>query len=180
MMQKSVRKQDQRRAQAKAWVFFMPVVMLVSVQMSLLAATQEQSATIEEMSSEEKKDMVKEFLKEGDRLKDQKDYNLANAAYESVFLLEPENVEASKRIDRLKKIMVKEGVSETQLVTHVYDEEIGIRVKQYLNQSKEFIKRGKFAQARFTLQKLLLIDPLHKEGSKLYEEVNQKIQKKAA
>jgi len=78
-----------------------------------------------------------------------------------------------KRIDRLKKIMIKEGVSETQLVTRVYDAEIDIRVRQYLVQAKDLIQQGKLAQARFNLQKLLLINPLHEEANKLYKQVNQ-------
>ena len=123
--------------------------------------------------------MIQELLAEGDRLTERKDYNLANATYESIFLIEPHHLETSKRIDRLKKIMVKEGVSETQLVTRVYDEEIDMRVRQYLTQAKNLMKQDKLAQARFNLQKLLLINPLHEEANKLYKKVNEQLERAA-
>ena len=65
---------------------------------------------IEEMSPNEKKSMIEELLKEGDKLAEQKEYNQANATYETIFLIQPGNIDASKRIDRLKKKMMKEGV----------------------------------------------------------------------
>ena len=118
--------------------------------------------------------MVKQLLAEGDQYASEKNYNLANATYESVFLIEPNNVEASQHIDRLKKHMQKEGHSETELVTRVYDEEIDERTRVYLKQAKELITEGKLSRARFTLQKLLLINPLHAEANKLYQDLKQK------
>ena len=162
------------RAPAKAWAFFMSLIVFsLSVHSLVLAEAGSKRPIVEELSEAEKATMIKQLLTEGDRLTERKDYNLANATYESVFLIEPAHVETSKRIDRLKKIMIKEGVSETQLVTRVYDAEIDIRVRQYLVQAKDLIQQGKLAQARFNLQKLLLINPLHEEANKLYKQVNQ-------
>lgn len=129
----------------------------------------------EELTEQEKEEMIKQLLLEGDQHFKQKNYNLANASYESVFLVNPNHVEASKRIDQLKKQMLKEGKSETDLVTRVYDAEIDLRVSNYLKQAKESIQKGKLAQARFTLQKLLLLNPLHEEAEKLYDDVNRKL-----
>ena len=164
------------KAQAKAWVFFMLIVICSPTLPSLMFAEVNKRPVVEELSKEEKVSMMKQLLEEGDRLVERKDYNLANATYESIFLIKSGHVEASKRIDRLKKIMVKEGVSETQLVTRVYDQEIEIRAKQYLNQAKELMKAGKLAQARFNLQKLLLINPLHEEANKLYKKLTQQLE----
>lgn len=167
-------------AQMKAWVFLMLLVVCGPSFHSLtFAEISMRRPVVEELSKEEKVSMAKQLLSEGDRLVERKDYNLANATYESVFLVEPGHVEASRRIDRLKKIMVKEGVSETQLVTRVYDQEIEIRVEQYLNQAKKLIKDEKLAQARFNLQKLLLINPLHEEAGKLYKKLTQQLERAA-
>lgn len=160
----------------KPGLFFMCLCFLYFGYSLSFAELTERRPVVEEMSKEEKKSMIKQLLAEGDRLVENKDYNSANATYESVFLVEPGNIGTSKRIDRLRKIMVKEGVSETQLVTRVYDQEIDIRVKRYLKQAKDFMKQGKLGQARFNLQKLLLIDPLHDEANKRYKEVNQKLE----
>jgi hypothetical protein len=127
----------------------------------------------EELSDSEKQSMIRELLAEGDRYADEKNYNLANAAYESIFLLDHEHEGASERIDRLKKRMLKEGKSETDLVTRVYDSEIDMRVRTYLKQAKEFMETGRVGQSRLALQKLLLINPLHEEAEKLYKKLNE-------
>ncbi len=167
-----------RRAQAKTWaflwLFLFSVVCLFLKTNQLVAAPAEKAVVKEELSKEDKKSMAKQLIAEGDRQAEEKNYNLANATYESVFLLEPNNIEASQRIDRLKKRMFKEGRSETELVTRVYDQEIEERTRVYLKQAKELITQGKRAQARFTLQKLLLIDPLHVEANKLYKDLKEK------
>ena len=181
MTQTKPRENNERhRAQSKAWAFFLLLVVFgPNLQPITFAENSVKRPIVEEMSPEEKTKMVNQLIDEGDRLTKQKDYNVANATYESIFLIDAGNVEASKRIDQLKKIMVKEGVSETQLVTQVYDVEIDIRVKNYLKQAKDLMKQGKLAQARFNLQKLLLINPLHAEANKLYEQVNKKLERAA-
>ena len=169
--------QHDKAARAKAWAFFFAACFFARPIM--LIAEPPKKIVVDEMTDQEKKTMVEELLKEGDRLMEKKDYNLANATYESVFLIDSNRVEASKRIDQLKKKMVKEGVSETQLVTRIYDEEIDVRVKGYLVQAKVFMKQNKLAQARFNLQKALLINPLHGETNKLYKQVNEQLKRAA-
>ena len=167
-----------KQAQRHAWAFLLPsilVIFLWSPVVLVVAKTPSIPASVEEMSKSEKHLRIDELLVEGDKHFEEKNYNLANATYESVFLLDPGNVKASQRIDRLKKQMLKEGKSETQLVTRVYDSEIDLRVREYIKQAKELVKEGKLGQARFVLQKLLLLDPLHEEAQKLYREVNRKL-----
>ena len=156
--------------QAYAWIFLCAAFM---INMISFAFAETHSKLTEELKPSEKQGMIKELIAEGDRYSTEKNYNLASAAYESVFLLDPTNQNASDRIDRLKKRMMKEGKSETDLVGRVYDSEIDIRVRTYLKQAKEFIADGKPGQARLALQKLLLINPLHEEAEKLYEKLNQ-------
>ena len=141
----------------------------------MLIAAPVSETSAEELSSAEKRSTVNDLLAQGDQYFEAKNYNLANATYESIFLLDPTNVKASGRIDRLKKQLLKEGKSETQLVTRIYDGEIELRVDQYLKQAKSFIQAGNWAQARFVLQKILLLNPLHEESQKLYNQVNRKL-----
>ena len=167
-----------KKVQIQSWGFLLLMVTAIFFVAregaTLNADSRSRSLVAEDLNSDERRDMVSQLLLEGDQYLGEKNYNLANASYESVFLLEPNHPEASKRIDGLKKHMLGEGRSETELVTRVYDEEIEERALGYLNQAKQLIAQQKWGQARFTLQKLLLIQPLHKEGRKLYESVNQK------
>ena len=127
----------------------------------------------EEMDEEEKREEIDRLLREGDRYKEMMNYNSANAVYEGVFRLDPNHVEASKRIDRLKEKMLQEGRSETGLVSGVYDTEIEARVRIYWNEVQELVAQERWGQARFTLEKLLLLDPLHEEGRELYERLKE-------
>ena len=164
------------KAQVKAWAFLLVALAIFSVfRVPILEAGTRVGVT-EDLSADEKKAMIEQLFLEGDGYFEQKNYNLANASYESIFLLEPNNLEASKRIDRLKNHMLKEGRSETELVTRVYDSEIEERAHQYLERAKQLMAEQKWGQARFTLQKLILISPLHPEANKLYEELNKKLQ----
>ena len=166
-----------RKARAQTWAFLLPfffgIFYIFCETVMLTAAPAPKTVASEELNAENKKSMVKKLLVEGDQYAEGKNYNLANATYESVFLLEPNNVEASQRIDRLRKHMFKEGKSETELVTRVYDQEIEERTNIYLKQAKDFLAQGQRAQARFVLHKLLLINPLHSEANKLYKSLKK-------
>ena len=48
------------------------------------------------------------------------------------------------------------------------------RNRMPIKQAKEFLADGKRNQARFTLQKLLLVNPLHQEANKLYKSLKEK------
>ena len=169
-----------RKTQAPAWVFLCLVTtgsFLIAGPARPLESNPPSSSTIkDELTTEERKKMIDQLLVEGDQHLAAKNYNIANATYESIFLLEPNNTTASKRIDRLKKELLGEGRSETELITRVYDSEVEERVREYLERAKRLIAEQKWGQARFTLQKLLLLNPLHEEASKLYKEINQKAQ----
>ena len=173
------RKLEQTTTQARAWVFLWLVWIMVqhlNLGNVLFASLPPSSSTIaEDLNSDEKREMITQLLAEGDKQMAARNYNMANAHYESVFLLDPAHIEASRRIDRLKKRMVKEGHQETELVARVYDSELDERVRQYLTEAKQLLKEQKLAQARFKLQKLLLLNPLHGEANKLYREVNRKL-----
>lgn len=163
------------KTQANAWVFLslaLAASLLTEAQATVFASSPPSSSSVkDELTREERKTMIDQLLREGDQYLATKNYNLANQAYESVFLLEPNHAVASKRIDRLKKEMLGEGRSEAELVARVYDTELQERIGQYLERARELMAKGKWGQARFALQKLLLLNPLHEEANRLYQEV---------
>src|SRR3989338_9308247 len=161
------------------WIGLLSLSIFLNISSIEATGIPTSSTVVEELNPKEKQSMADQLLAEGDRYMEEKNYDLANATYESVFLLDPNHREASKRIDRLKKQMKKEGKSEAGLVTRVYDAEIDMRVRQYLKEAKESMANHKWGKARFTLQKLLLINPLNEEARKLYAEVNQKSERQA-
>jgi len=153
---------------------FLAACFLGSAKLSALDEQQMDVKVLEELSPEEEREMIESFLNEGNEFFKVKEYDKANAAYERVFVLDPENIKASGRIDRLKKQMMAEGRSETELVTHVYDAEIEARSHYYWNKSQNLVREKKWGEARFTLEKILLLDPMNKEAEKLYKEVKAK------
>ncbi len=137
-----------------------------------LKANPEKIREIEaEFSREEKNRQVKDLLMLGDQLMDAKDYARSLEAYEHVFTLDPENVRASAKIDLLKKQIGKESKSEAGVVGAVYDSEIQGRIHQYMVDVKNYLQQEKISQARLSLQKILLLDPFHKEAQKLLNQL---------
>jgi len=168
----------QKKAQVLAWAFFSVIAMSSALLFLNTVAFGDppslKATRPDEMSAAERKTLIQQLLEDGDRYTREKNYNIANATYESVFLLDADNIEASKRIDRLKKHMAKEGKSETDLVGRIYDAEIDMRVREYLKEAKGLVQQKKINQARFKLKKLLLLNPLHEEAKKLYDQLELK------
>ena len=154
------------------------IAILFSEPSSSLAALVNQKEAVqklaEEYTDEEKIRYAQELLELGDQLFEQKNYEQALAAYEQVFLMDPENRRASAKIDILKKQMMKEGKDETGLVKEIYDEEAKERIRDYWIQARDYLKNQRYAQARFTLEKILLLDPLNQEAQDLYQKLKQK------
>lgn len=137
-----------------------------------LKANPEKIREIEaEFSKEEKNRQVKDLIMLGDQLKENKDYTRALEAYEHVFALDPENVRASAKIDLLKKEAEKENRSEAGVVGAVYEAEVQDKVHQYMKETKAYLEAEKMGQARLTLQKILLLDPFHKEAQELLNQL---------
>ncbi|MBI4387968.1 MAG: hypothetical protein HY582_02870 [Candidatus Omnitrophica bacterium] len=128
----------------------------------------------QEYTQKEKEKQITELLELGDSLAEAKDYNYALAAYEQVFLLDPNHRKASAKIDLLKKRMAHEGRDETGVVKAVYDEEAKERVRKLWVEVRNCLNKERFGQARFALEKILLLDPENQEAQKLYQDLKQK------
>lgn len=114
---------------------------------------------IEEMNSDEKQQEIKTWLERSQTLFSMKQYDMALFAAEKVFLYDYENNEASELIDRIKGQALKEGKADTLFIHKMYKEEIADRLARYRNQGKELLDEGQFGQARFTAEKILLLEP---------------------
>ena len=126
---------------------------------------------VEELTESEKQEVIEELFNAGDEYVRHMEYDRANAAYEGVFLFDAEHIEASKRIDGLKKKMLSEGKEERKKMSAVYDAEIEVRVRLYWIKVEKYIAEGRLSRAKFTLEKILLIDPLDQRAKALYDQL---------
>jgi tetratricopeptide (TPR) repeat protein len=175
---KHTRKSERRGGtQATAWVFFCLVVMLMGPRViiggseALVFAEGRSQAplVVEELDHEEKRIWITALLEQGDDYRKINEFDLANATYEQVFQVDPNNREASQRIDQLKEQVLKQGRYETEIVDGTYDMEIQARVRVYWDRAQEFLAKKQWGRARFTLEKLLLLNPLHDEAAQIHK-----------
>jgi len=131
----------------------------------------EVSKVIEEYTEREKEDAVKTWMERGQALFDAKQYEQAILATEKVFLYEPENLEASHLIDEIRKKARAEGRGEGMILKRMYQTEIRTRIERYMRQARGWIETDRWGAARLALEKVLLLEPEHREALKLYERV---------
>jgi len=122
----------------------------------------------------EKNREIAELLLIGDESAAGKEYDRAIEAYEHVFLLEPNHVKASAKIDAVKKELLREGKSEAGVVEKVYAGEIQERVRRYMTELRGDLEAERIGRAKFTLRKILLLDPLNQEAQRIYESLEKK------
>lgn len=131
----------------------------------------------DQMPARERKDWMKRFLQEGDNLANLGLYDLAVDEYEKVFLFEPENKEASKRIDRLRKKFIKEETQSMKEEGRVIDEQVAEHSALYIGQAEELIKEKDYSSAKRILERVLVLDKKNKKAKKLLKEVKAKLKK---
>ena len=117
---------------------------------------------------------VKNWLERSRTLLRQRQYDLALFAAEKVFVYEPNNREASFLIDDIKDEAIKNGKSESLFLSKMYQEEIGERVKKYRMEAQSLANENKDDQAKFTLQKILLLEPEDPEALSLMKSLQRK------
>ncbi|HOW87299.1 MAG TPA: hypothetical protein PKV84_01410 [Candidatus Omnitrophota bacterium] len=129
---------------------------------------------IEEMNSGEKQDEIKTWLERSRALYDANQYDLALFAAEKVFLYDAENNEASEMIDRIKAKALKEGKADTLFIHKMYQDEITDRLEQYRVQAEELVKQGRFGQAQFTAEKVLMLEPEDPRALAILQEISSR------
>jgi Flp pilus assembly protein TadD len=114
---------------------------------------------VEEMNTDDKQDEIKTWLERSQTLFEANQYDLALFAAEKVFLYDADNNAASDMIDKIKTKALKEGKADTLFIHKMYQEEIADRLEQYRGQAEELAAQGQFGQARFTAEKVLMLEP---------------------
>ncbi len=142
-------------------------------------ARQKEAVMVSANGEDEKSDdvnqvEVKNWIERSKTLQHQGQYDLALFAAEKVFIYDANNREASLLIDDIKEEAVKNGKAETLFLSKMYKEEIGERVKKYRSEAQEMVHEGKSEQAKFTLQKILLLEPEDPEALRLFRNLQKK------
>ncbi|HNX69168.1 MAG TPA: hypothetical protein PLL75_02225 [Candidatus Omnitrophota bacterium] len=135
---------------------------------------------VEEMGKDERRDEIKSWLERSRSLFAMKQYDLALFAAEKVFLYDAGNNDASELIDQIKGQALKEGKAETLFVSKMYEEEISDRLEQYRDQADRFASQGQFGQAKFTAEKVLLLEPEDPRAMTTLKKIMTQGQKKGA
>jgi len=133
---------------------------------------------IEEMSSDSKQDEIKTWLERGRALFEANQYDLALFAAEKVFLYDADNIAASELIDQIKSKALREGKAETLFIHKMYEEEISDRLEQYRSQAEDLAAQGQFGRARFTAEKVLMLEPEDPKALSILQNILSQQEKK--
>ncbi len=114
---------------------------------------------VEEMNGGDKQDAIKTWLERSRALFAANQYDLALFAAEKVFLYEADNAAASDLIDQIKGKALKEGKADSLFIHKMYKEEIADRLEQYRGEAEDLASQGRFGQAQFTAEKILMLEP---------------------
>jgi tetratricopeptide (TPR) repeat protein len=128
----------------------------------------------EELSPQQKGDAVKTWLERSRELFDLGQYDEALLAAEKIFLYDPENLEASRFIDKIQKEAYRAGKGEGLIMKQMMEGEIQERVAQYQKQAKAWMDAGRWGAARLAVEKILLLEPENREALDLYEKIKER------
>lgn len=126
---------------------------------------------VEEMNSGEKKLEVKTWLERSRALFERRDYDLALFAAEKVFIYDSQSQDASELIDKIKGQALKEGKADVLFLNKMYEQEITDRLEKYRDQAKALAGEGRWGQAKYTLEKILLLEPEDPQALRLYQSI---------
>ena len=123
--------------------------------------------TLEELSSQEKRLQVKTWLERAQGFLEINQFDEALLAAEQVFLLDPENPEASRWVDEIKDKARKQGQEESLFLKDLYTQEIHLRIQRYTQQAETWLREGRWGAARLAIEKILFLDPKNRSGHRL-------------
>ena len=127
----------------------------------------------EELTPEKKSLQIKTWLQRSRGFLDMNRLEEANLAAEQVFLLDPENLEASRLTDEIKVKAQKQGRTDELFLQELYKDEISSRIQSYIQQAETRIQDKQWAAARFAVEKILILDPKNAKGKRLLMVVNE-------
>ncbi len=107
-------------------------------------------------------------------------YSDASENAQKVFQLDPDNARASRLLDRVAKQLLDHNNTERAAIRQVAREEVTERIEQYRDRAKAAIEQKHWGEARFALQKVLILSPSDPEALRLYDVIESNLETKAA
>ena len=133
-----------------------------------------ESKAPEELTGDQQSSEVQAWLERSRSLLQIQEYDEALTAAEKVFSYDAENLEASRLIDEIRKIAMKDGQAEVLVRNKMAREESNERVGAYLIQARKAIQAGRVGEARLTLNKILLLEPENREALEMRSQLESK------
>ena len=134
-----------------------------------------ESKVPEELTGDQQSSEVQTLLERSRSLLEIGEYDEAPTAAEKVFSYEPENAEASRLMDQIRKSALKDGQAEVLVRNKMARDESHEKVGGYLLQAREALQAGRVGTARLALDKTLLLDPENEEALKMRRQVENKL-----
>ena len=130
-----------------------------------------ETRAIENLSPKESKNEAQTWLERSKSLLELKEYDQALEAAENVFLFDPQNAEASKLADKIRKKALKDDKRKMLIRDQTLEAEVNGRVDDYFVQVETAIRQGKWGTAQFMIQKILLLEPENEKALKLRKKI---------
>lgn len=121
----------------------------------------------EEATPDQKSQGIKTWLERSQGFLEANQFEEALWSAEQIFLLDPENQDASRLVDRIKEQARKQGHDEELFLNELYKQEISARIQNYLHQAEVSILEKKWGAARFAIEKVLVLDPQNRKAKGL-------------
>jgi len=128
----------------------------------------------EETTPDEKAQDIKTWLERSRGFLEANQFEEALWSAEQIFLLDPENRDASRLIDQIKERARKQGHDETIFLQELYEQEVSARIQNYLHQAEASIQEKKWGAARFAIEKVLVLDPQNGKAKGLLVVLNKR------
>ncbi len=135
---------------------------------------------LSEITGREKQDAIQTLNERAEEYLRNGKFAEASETAQEVFQYEPGNARASKLIDKITDAQGKEAEREGGLLREMYRDEMTGRMDTYRREARRAIDEKRYGQARFALEKMLLLEPNDPEANRLYSSVLNQLEKKAA
>lgn len=121
----------------------------------------------ETLSNPEKSLQVKTWLERSRSYLELEQYEEARQAAGEVFRLDPQNVQASRLMDKINLTARERGGEDQAFLDRLYQEEMEARMRRYAQEAELGIREKRWGAAEFAIEKLLLLDPQNADGHRL-------------
>jgi len=126
---------------------------------------------IEEYTPAQRSLEAKTWLERAEVLYQLREYDQALMAAEEVFVYDADSIRASELIDSIRKTAMADGKADSRFLKTMYSQETEERIRNYKEQAKLWIEKGRWGAARLAVEKTLLLAPEDREAQALYDKI---------